>query len=100
MKMIRKFILATTISLLGIGVTACGGGGESTPTKVDYVHDGSCTLTIDYAGKDFYKDGIGQFDLWTCIDGDTAHFAPIVTTTSRAIVKSRFYGVDLSLIHI
>lgn len=94
MKMIRKFILATTISLLGIGVTACGGGGESGPTKVDYVHDGSCTLTIDYAGKDFYKDGIGQFDLWTCIDGDTAHFSPVVTATSRAVVKSRFYGVD------
>lgn len=92
MKMIRKVLLSTAITLLGISVVSCG--GESGPTKVDYAHNGSCTLEIDYANKDFYQVGIGEFDLWTCIDGDTAHFTPKVTTTSRVIVKSRFYGVD------
>ena len=80
--------------MLGISVVSCGGDNPSGPTKVDYVHDGSCTLSLDYANKDFYVSGIGEFDLWTCIDGDTAHFTPKVTTTSRGIVKSRFYGVD------
>ena len=47
----------------------------------DYVHDGSVKLSLDYKGKDFYKDGIGQVELYSAIDGDTAHFTPLVTNT-------------------
>ena len=61
---------------------------------VDYVNNGSITLGLDYVGKDFYKDGIGQFSLKTPIDGDTAHFTPLVTTTSSDTMKARFYGID------
>ncbi len=61
---------------------------------IDYAHNGSCTLALDYAGHDFYTDGVGEFDLWMAIDGDTAHFTPKVTTTSDETVKARFYGVD------
>ena len=61
---------------------------------IDYVHDGTTRLDVDYKGKDFYKDGIGEMTLATCIDGDTAHFYPVVKTTSQEKVKSRFYGID------
>ena len=64
------------------------------PTWIDYAHNGSIVLQYDYAGRDFYKDGIGQVTLKTAIDGDTAHFSPLVTTTSRENIKARFFGVD------
>lgn len=67
---------------------------QALPEWVDYVHNGSVKLQLDYAGHDFYKDGIGQVTLKSCIDGDTAHFYPVVTTTSNLAIKSRFYGID------
>ena len=95
MKSLRKLLIASATILLGIGVISCkSGGGEAKPKKVDYVHNGSCTLTLDYKNVDFYRNGVGEFNLWSTIDGDTAHFNPVVTTTSRNIVKARFYGVD------
>lgn len=63
-------------------------------SEIDYVNDGSVALTLDYAGHDFYKDGIGQVTLKTPIDGDTAHFTPLITTTSSELIKSRFWGID------
>ena len=56
----------------------------------DYVKDGSVKLSLDYAGKDFYKDGIEQVNLLTPIDGDTAHFS----TSSGVTLKARFFGID------
>ena len=93
MKPIKKLLLSTVAFLMGVSVASCG-GGDSSPKKIDYVHNGSCVLSLNYQNVDFFQDGVGEFDLWTCIDGDTAHFNPKVTTTSRNIVKARFYGVD------
>ena len=61
---------------------------------VDYVKGDTVKLTLDYKNRDFYKDGIGEVTLKTAIDGDTAHFNPVVTTTSRLAIKSRYYGID------
>ena len=61
---------------------------------VDYTQSPAVRLTLDYKGRDFYKDGIGQVELRTCIDGDTAHFNPLVTTTSTLPIKARYYGID------
>ena len=61
---------------------------------VDYAHDNTVQLGLDYQGRDFYKDGIGEVTLKTCIDGDTAHFYPVVTTTSTLAIKARYYGID------
>lgn len=61
---------------------------------IDYAHNGSCTLALEYKDHDFYTEGVGEFDLWMTIDGDTAHFTPKVTTTSSETVKARFYGID------
>ena len=56
----------------------------------DYVKDGSVKLGLEYAGKDFYADGVEQVSLLTPIDGDTAHF----TTSNGPTLKARFFGID------
>ena len=61
---------------------------------VDYVNSNAVRLSLDYKGRDFYKDGIGEVNLKTVIDGDTAHFEPVVKTTSSALIMARYYGVD------
>ena len=74
-------------------------GNESVPTPydenwVDYTQSAAVRLSLDYQGRDFYQDGIGQVTLLHHIDGDTAHFTPLVTTTSSLTIKSRYYGID------
>ena len=61
---------------------------------IDYAGNGSVKLELDYVGKDFYVDGVGQFSLRTAIDGDTAHFTPKVDSTNSGTMKARFYGID------
>ena len=70
------------------GVAACG------PKFHDYTKDGSVTLQLDFQGKDFYVDGIGEFELAHTIDGDTAHFTPKVDSTNQGLMKARFFGID------
>ena len=60
----------------------------------DYTTDGSVQLELDYEGKDFYVDGIGEVELAHTIDGDTAHFTPKVDSTNQGLIKSRFFGID------
>lgn len=74
--------------------TVSADNSSSEVSEIDYVHNGSVLLGIDYTGRDFYKDGIGEVTLKTAIDGDTAHFTPKVTSTSSAAIKARFYGID------
>ena len=101
-----KQITLSLISLLAIGFLAgCnnnsnpGQASSKEPTPgdenwVDYTASSAVRLAIDYKGRDFYKDGIGEVTLRTAIDGDTAHFDPVVTTTSSLTIKSRYYGID------
>ena len=101
MRMKRKFmrILLSFLALAGaVSVSGCD-NGPTEPTIgdanwVDYAHNGSIQLTLDYKGKDFYKDGIGEVTLKTHIDGDTAHFFPVVKTTKSDPIKARYYGID------
>lgn len=61
---------------------------------IDYANNGTVKLELDYVNKDFYVDGIGQFSLKTCIDGDTAHFTPLLDSLNKGTMKARFYGID------
>lgn len=61
---------------------------------VDYANNGTVTLSLDYTNRDFYVDGIGQFDLKTAIDGDTAHFTPLKDSLNKGTMKARFFGID------
>ena len=104
MKFLKKSLLLLVLGitcLAGCGQTQNPSGSESAPESestepvwVDYVHNGEVKLGYDYKNRDFYKDGIGQVELKTSIDGDTAHFKPLVTTTSKENIKARYFGVD------
>ena len=91
---IKKGLTLIASVLFGVSLASCTGGGTTPAALIDYAHNGSCKLTLDYKGKDSFVDGVGEFELWMTIDGDTAHFTPVVTTTSSVTVKARFYGVD------
>lgn len=58
---------------------------------VDYAHDGSVKLGLDFKGRNFYVDGIEEVELSSAIDGDTAHFSP---KSGGELIKARFYGID------
>lgn len=84
-------ITSSTTSSVNPSSSSTSSGSQE---PIDYVHNGSTVLDVDYKGKDFFKDGIGAVTLATKIDGDTAHFYPVNTSTSREKIKSRFYGID------
>ena len=65
------------------------------PNLVDYVSTAGLTLNLDYAGHDFWTEGIGKVTLKTSIDGDTAHFYPVVTTTSSTAIRSEEHTSEL-----
>ena len=86
-----------TVGLIGCNETSTSVVSDPTATSslpewVDYTSQ--ISLDHDYKDHDFYADGIGKMTLKTPIDGDTAHFYPVVTATSSDVVKSRFYGID------
>ena len=84
---IRKFL----VGILSIGgISALAGCGSN---FIDYAHNGSCVLGLEYAGHDFFKDGVGEVTLKSPIDGDTAHFYSKVGDTTT-VLKARFYGID------
>ena len=96
-------IKALIVGLLSLALLAgCGdNAGDETNTNssetelpewVDYAAE--ATLQLDYEGRDFYVDGVGQMEAVYPIDGDTAHFTPVVKTTSSERIKCRFYGID------
>ena len=71
-----------------------GGKSKGDANWIDYAGNGTVQLGLDYVGKDFYVDGIGQFTLRTAIDGDTAHFTPLVDSLNKGVMKARFFGID------
>lgn len=64
--------------------------GPSLDDFIDYVHNGSVALNLEYEGRTFVEDGIEEVSLATCIDGDTAHFYD----ANNNRIKSRYYGID------
>ena len=92
-KKIIKFIAASGMFVSFAGaITACGGGNDG-PTFIDYAHNGSVKLKLDYKNHDFFEDGIGQVTVLTYIDGDTTHFKNVYGDTNTTL-KSRYYGID------
>ncbi len=66
---------------------------EPTLEWIDYANNGSVQLTLDYEGRDFFTDGVGQVTLFRTVDGDTAHFKS-VNDSSGETIKGRFWGID------
>jgi len=103
----RKLLLLGLFASLTFGLAACHSSedisttisesSDTLPEWVDYAHNGSVVLGLDYKDKSFSEDGIEQVTLRTCIDGDTAHFDPTVPDEKigkLSYIKSRFYGID------
>ena len=86
-----KLAIIGFATLLTIG---CTSGKSSGKKMIDYTQSEEVRLHLDYRNHDFYADGVGQVTLRTPIDGDTAHFDPVVTRTSNKAIKSRFWGID------
>ena len=86
--LVSKIVFAGLMLVGTASIAACQGKFH------DYTKDGSVTLQLDFQGKDFYTDGIGEFELAHCIDGDTAHFTPKVDKTNQGLMKARFFGID------
>lgn len=60
-------------------------------TKIDTSH---ITLDIDYVGKSFIDDGIGEVTLVRSVDGDTARFIDPYSETVKTDFSVRFLGID------
>ncbi len=88
----RRLVKAILAIFATLSLSGCN--RSSSPSFIDYSEDEAVRLQLDYSGHDFYADGVGQVTLKTPIDGDTAHFYPVVTTTSNKIIKARFWGID------
>ena len=82
---LKKILFRALMALGALSVNACG-----SDDFVDYAHNHSIELKLDYTGKSFWKDGIEKVKFKTHIDGDTVHFE----TSTGQILKSRFYGID------
>lgn len=81
----------SSLFIIGIAgsVVSCGNQDE----MIDYVTTGDVKLNLEYSGHNFFEDGIGEVELYTAIDGDTAHFK-MLGDTNGELLKARFYGID------
>ena len=87
----RNILRKLLVGVLALGTLSIAACGKS--KMIDYTHNGSVQLLLDYVGHDFFVDGVGEVTLKSHIDGDTAHFYPKVGHTST-VLKARFYGID------
>ena len=95
-KFLKKFLIGA-LCASALTLSACDtniGPKKGDANWADYAANGTVQLGLDYEGKDFYVDGIGQFTLKTAIDGDTAHFTPLVDAGHIGTMKARFFGID------
>lgn len=63
----------------------------TTPLNLTYKLSDKVKLDVDYKGKSFINDGIGEVQLVSPTDGDTARFKDLVT---GEIFRLRFLGID------
>lgn len=89
----KKLIKFITAAVMFVGVGSLGACGPQGDGSIDYVHNGSVKLKLDYKNHDFFEDGIGQVTVLTYIDGDTTHFNNVYGDKSTTL-KSRYYGID------
>lgn len=69
----KKLLLITIAFTFILGLYACV-EDEEPSTELDTSLTDALRLDRDYAGKNFFEDGIAEATLARCIDGDTTHF--------------------------
>lgn len=85
----KKIITVLASLSMFVSLASCGGGDDF----VDYAHNGSVKLKLDYTGRDFFVDGIAEVTVKTYIDGDTTHFFNVNGDITR-VLKARYFGID------
>ena len=63
----------------------------TTPLNLTYKVSQNVKLDVDYIGKSFINDGIGEVTLVSPTDGDTARFKDVITGET---FRLRFLGID------
>lgn len=88
----RKFVLLSLLALLSTTLYACSEEPvtEETPTLSSEWSDSLDLQVVQYEGREFLRDGIGEVELSRCIDGDTSVFN--YGTVSAFTV--RYLGID------
>ena len=61
----KKLIKFITVAAMFVGVGSLGACGPQGDGSIDYVHNGSVKLKLDYKDHDFFEDGIGQVTVLT-----------------------------------
>lgn len=87
-KNIFNFLLVLILAFTLIG---CNDEKEEddTPLPLDTQYTDQLKLNIDFAGKNFISDGIGEVSLTRCVDGDT-----ISVSVGGGSITIRFLGID------
>ena len=86
------FLTILTLGIITPSLSSCEGYDPYAEfdVPVDYVEQ--TKLTLNYQGRNFKTDGIGEVTLRRAVDGDTAHFYPLGQTRNE--IKLRFVGID------
>lgn len=67
---------------------------KTTPLHLTINNLDKVTLDVDYKGKSFIDDGIGEVKLVRSVDGDTARFIDPYSKTMTGDFSVRFLGID------
>lgn len=65
-----------------------------TPLHLNINNLDKVSLDVDYEGKSFLEDGIGEVELHYSVDGDTARFYDRNSSTPNTSFSVRFLGID------
>lgn len=90
-----KLFLATTILITGLfSIAACTTDDPENETPLELSSEWSDALdlqAVEYEGRDFLADGIGEVDYISCVDGDTSVFQSV---NGGRLLRVRYVGID------
>ena len=90
-----KLFYALFMALVGLfTLSACGAEPTEDSTPLELSSEWSDALdlqTVEYEGRDFLVDGIGQVNYISCVDGDTSVFQSI---NGGRLLRVRYVGID------
>ncbi len=81
----RNLLTLLLTMIIVFALAACGKSGDDSL----YPRTDALTLDLDYEGKSYIEDGIGEAILATCEDGDTAEFI-----VDGQQIRVRFLSID------
>lgn len=93
--LMKRLMLIFIIGFMTFFIIACDleqrPNDDETPTQLTTPLTDALTLDLDYEGKTFTEDGIGEVTLQRCIDGDTTRFYEDGVALEQSV---RYLGID------